>query len=152
MKEIRIPFHSYIDVITNSSTEIFASVSNNAKDIMTEILTSVLKAAGSNKTVDEIFDIEFIYNEEETAWCPCCEYDITKTEEDELGNCGRCHGNYEIPIKDLTEEEFNYINESVNDGLGFQKDISIKIKSDGLEGKNIISRLNDVFVNTEISC
>jgi len=51
---VKIPFHSMIDLITNSSTEIFVDSENSiepAKAVMAELL----KLNHSLKTVDEIF-------------------------------------------------------------------------------------------------
>jgi len=53
---IKIPVHSLIDLITNSSTEIFVDCSGSvqpAKDLLTEFL----KVSGSDKTCDEVFEV-----------------------------------------------------------------------------------------------
>jgi hypothetical protein len=52
-----VNIHSFVDVITNSSTEIFVS-SENTLTIVKEVLVELLKVMGSDKTVDEVFDIK----------------------------------------------------------------------------------------------
>jgi len=60
---VKIPVHSLIDLITNSSTEIFVDCTSSvqpAKDLLTEFL----KLSGSDKTCDEVFDVSL----EEDSW------------------------------------------------------------------------------------
>ena len=71
--ELKVKVHSLIDVITNSSTEIFIVMNNGAEKGMFEVLNNVLKVAGSDKKAEDLFDIsieqdwnmisdQFIYN------------------------------------------------------------------------------------------
>ena len=55
--KIYIPIHSVVDVITNSSSVIYTEATTNAVSTMKEIINSILKLAGSEKTVDDLFDI-----------------------------------------------------------------------------------------------
>ncbi len=55
--ELIVSIHSMIDVITNSSTELFIVMNNNAVKGMYEILNNVLEIAGSNKKAEDLFDI-----------------------------------------------------------------------------------------------
>jgi len=55
-KVIKIPVHSQIDVITNSSTEIFVH-SENSIEPARELLAELLKMDGSDKKVDDVFEI-----------------------------------------------------------------------------------------------
>jgi len=56
MKTIKIPIHSMIDLITNSSTEIFVTSDSSVKPAK-ELLSELLKINGSDKTVDEVFTL-----------------------------------------------------------------------------------------------
>lgn len=58
MEQIKIPIHSFIDVITNSSTEIYISNSSKTKKMIKQLINNVLNIAGSDKTVDDLFEIE----------------------------------------------------------------------------------------------
>jgi hypothetical protein len=64
MKEIRVKIHSIIDVITNSSTEIFQYVSEGAKDKAIELIDKILETAGSDKKAVDLFDISVGYSED----------------------------------------------------------------------------------------
>jgi len=51
---VRIPIHSMIDLITNSSTEIFVHSESSVKPAK-DLLAELLKMENSEKTVDEVF-------------------------------------------------------------------------------------------------
>jgi len=56
LETVKLPLHSLIDVITNSSTEIFVHSEKSvqpAKDLLQELL----KMEGSDKKVDDVFEI-----------------------------------------------------------------------------------------------
>ncbi len=55
--EIKIPIHSVIDVITNSSTEIFTFVKDNAVELCHEAINEILKVSGSDKKSEDLFDV-----------------------------------------------------------------------------------------------
>ena len=57
MKELKIEFHSLIDVITNSSTELYIVMNNKAVDSMFEIIDEMLKIADSDKKAKDLFDV-----------------------------------------------------------------------------------------------
>lgn len=54
---IKIPLHSVIDLITNSSTEIFVYSENSLKPAK-ELINEILKLQGSDKTCDDVFDLK----------------------------------------------------------------------------------------------
>lgn len=56
MDKLVIPVHSLIDLITNSSTEIFVHSENSVKPAK-ELLTEFLKLNGIDKKCDEVFDV-----------------------------------------------------------------------------------------------
>lgn len=55
---ITVPVHSVVDVITNSSTEIYTWPVGNAESLMRDILAEILKAAGVDKPVEDFFNIK----------------------------------------------------------------------------------------------
>ena len=61
MKSIYIPIHSFVDVITNSSTELYVEATEQTVTVAKNILAAVLKATGSTQTVDELFDVTLAY-------------------------------------------------------------------------------------------
>lgn len=57
MKEhIKVNIHSVIDAITNSSTEIF--INTNNVGALKEFINGMLKSIGSDKTFDDIFEVQ----------------------------------------------------------------------------------------------
>ena len=55
---IRIKPHSVVDIITNSSTMIYTQATPSAIKVIKEIINTILKDAGSDKTVDDLYDVE----------------------------------------------------------------------------------------------
>jgi hypothetical protein len=62
-KTLRIPVHSQIDLITNSSTEIFVH-SENSIEPAKELLSELLKLYGSDQKVDDVFTLSIQINDE----------------------------------------------------------------------------------------
>ena len=58
MKEIKIKTHSIIDIITNSSTEIFTSMSDKGIEYLQNIINAILEVSMSDKKCDDLFIIE----------------------------------------------------------------------------------------------
>lgn len=65
---MKIQIQSFIDLITNSSTETFTILSDNAQAVIYDIVNSILKVAGSNKSFDDLFDYEEEYDDK---WEDC---------------------------------------------------------------------------------
>jgi hypothetical protein len=57
MEHIELSIHSIIDVITNSSTEIYCSYDKQSVESAKSIINTILKIAGAEKTADDYFDI-----------------------------------------------------------------------------------------------
>lgn len=68
MKTLIIPIQSFIDVVTNSSTEIFVVATTNTKNHIISMVNEILKAGGSDKTCDDLFEIRLVYPTEEDEW------------------------------------------------------------------------------------
>ena len=63
---IRIPIHSFVDLITNSSSEIFVSADESTVKAVKKLIDNILKASGSDKTVDDLFEIGIGYEVTDT--------------------------------------------------------------------------------------
>ena len=61
MKSITIPVHSFVDVITNSSSEVFVTANKKTIEVVTEIINAYLKDACYAETADQLFDIELVH-------------------------------------------------------------------------------------------
>jgi len=63
MKSIEITIHSVVDLITNSSSEIFVTTNEKTVELVKSILKVFLDQSGNpfNRTVDELFKVENVY-------------------------------------------------------------------------------------------
>jgi len=66
MKTLKIKIHSFINLITNSSTEMFMDFSDSLFSVK-NLLTEILKLSGTDKNLDDIFDIKLT---EQTEYSP----------------------------------------------------------------------------------
>ena len=55
---MKIKIHSIVDLITNSSTEIFISSHKNTKKELLALVDEILKASGSDKKAEDLFDVK----------------------------------------------------------------------------------------------
>jgi hypothetical protein len=60
-KSIIIPIHSFVDLITNSSSEIFVSADQNTVKAIKKLVSGILTAGGSTKSADDLFEFELGY-------------------------------------------------------------------------------------------
>jgi len=60
MQSINVKLHSIIDVITNSSTELFITADKYAKETVIEFINEILKTAGSDKQCEDLFEVSLI--------------------------------------------------------------------------------------------
>ncbi len=64
MKKMILRFHSFIDVITNSSTSVYVSCHSKSIEFAKELINSILKEAGSDKVAGDLFTFK-VYKEDE---------------------------------------------------------------------------------------
>ncbi len=64
MKKLSIPIHSFVDVITNSSTVIYVQVHGKTVELMKDLVNYLLQKGGSEKTADDLFDFKVVNSEE----------------------------------------------------------------------------------------
>ena len=60
VKTFKINIHSIIDVITNSSTEIFVTAKADSERYTKELIDLILKEGGSDKSCDDLFVVNYI--------------------------------------------------------------------------------------------
>jgi len=63
MKNISIPIHSIVDVITNSSTVIYIQTHDKTIEYAKALVNDILKASGSDKSADDVFTFKLVPNE-----------------------------------------------------------------------------------------
>ena len=62
MSSIYIPIHSFSDLITNSSSETYVSVTNATVDAFKKIIDASIMLGGGTKKADDLFTFEFCYD------------------------------------------------------------------------------------------
>jgi len=146
MKEIRIPIHSTIDVITNSSTEIFVSAASNSVEGIRDILQEIITLGGGDKKVEEIFDITLQYEEKDCYVCGGESEDLVR---EEGKPCPRCGTEASYGTINPTEEEADRYYSYYNCEYGLERELIIKPKNltekEEKEYSNIISRIFNLF-------
>ena len=66
MKSFILNIHSFIDVITNSSTEIFIDYSRSIRPCK-EMINEMLKTFGVEQSCDDIFEVKLINENDECS-------------------------------------------------------------------------------------
>lgn len=96
---ITIKIHSFIDVITNSSTEIYVQASESTIKSVKELVNGLLKMGGSTKTADDLFTFELIDpGFADRVWDAAWHYlSDEEAPDDETGD------QYEQRVKDLVD-------------------------------------------------
>lgn len=56
--QLVINIHSFVDLITNSSSEIYVYASNGTIKSVKELINNLLKGVGSDKTADDLFTFD----------------------------------------------------------------------------------------------
>lgn len=56
--KLTIPIHSFVDLITNSSTEIYIQSTDKTVDMVKNLVNAILDASGSTYTCDDLFVIK----------------------------------------------------------------------------------------------
>jgi len=81
MKAYKISFHSFIDVITNSSTEVYIKAHDKAKETVIEVMDKILKQAGVDKKTEDVYEIKIVGPEVDRD-----EYGYSDEEWEEMSN------------------------------------------------------------------
>ena len=61
MHSIIVPIHSFIDVITNSSSETYITCNGKTIDVIKSVLKLFLENANIATPVDELFTVDLVY-------------------------------------------------------------------------------------------
>jgi len=62
MHSITIPIHSFVDVITNSSSEVFVTCNSKTIEVVKSIIKLFLENANISTPVEELFDVQLTYD------------------------------------------------------------------------------------------
>lgn len=122
MKSIIIHIHSFVDLITNSSSEIFISATDKTLNSIIEIIADL-----TGRPCDELFDVELVYEGGQYVY----------TDDDEEISLDD-----DTPISSPEGKKFAKLYEE-SDECGHSPKICVKItaKNDSLEHKNAAEKL-----------
>lgn len=117
----RLPLHSFVDLITNSSTEIYVSAHDKTISAAKAMVNKVLAAAGSDKIADDLFDFKLtVSSVDEETW-EDVEYDAKSPEGKKV-------------LKEDEQPQLNLV-------------VTAKVDSpDAKEAAKALSKLTDLFV------
>jgi hypothetical protein len=82
MNKIHIPLHSFVDLITNSSSEVFVTPTKKTKEVIYDLIGYYLKANGINTKPENAVDVMFTC----LVWDDNQDKEITVCEGHELFN------------------------------------------------------------------
>ncbi|MEK0337391.1 MAG: hypothetical protein QQN41_08160, partial [Nitrosopumilus sp.] len=141
--------HSIIDLLTNSSTEIFVNCEESVEPAK-ELLTELLKLNGSDKTCDEVFEVTLKEDEcnIETYFERYFQYDNEEEYEDIKEIYDLEEGSYDDQQKKLKNLIRDYVDGKLNvkiDPYRIQKLLVITSKD---EKYNHLIKLLDKFLNS----
>lgn len=60
MNTLIIPIHSFVDLITNSSSQVFITANEKTVAAVRDMIDNLMKVAGSTKTSVDLFDIDIV--------------------------------------------------------------------------------------------
>jgi hypothetical protein len=106
--KIIIPVHSFVDLITNSSSEIFSSATDGTVTAAKDLINKVLAAGKSEKTCSDLFKVKLLYHARcyvdgemtDREFESKSDFDCFKSSYDEEGN----HTDYDVFWNDLVIE------------------------------------------------
>lgn len=78
MKLYGIFLHSFLDLVTNSSTEIFISANESTLKAIKNLVNDILKAGGSEVTADQMFEFSLVVEDPDEY--PSKYYDVQSEE------------------------------------------------------------------------
>jgi hypothetical protein len=112
-----IPIHSFIDLITNSSTEIYVEATEKTIKTLRELVNEILKAGKSKLRADDLFTFSLEKN------CDCYdEYDKDSDEAKEhmehMEDCERCSTVLVVTTKKPHAPELKKVLDIMNNLMG----------------------------------
>lgn len=142
MKTITFKIHSFVDLITNSSSEVFIAASKSTVDTVKEIVNTLLKQSNSSATCDDLFDIDFVIPK--GAYIVNPDYDEDDEDSEE-----------EICLKkDLPSDSplFKKYSDSMSDGDGYIKtSLRVTAKNDNPETIKVANLFEKIIGTYDIN-
>lgn len=130
---MNIPIHSTVDIVTNSSSEIFTNAKDGSDKELKKIINAIIASCGGTGTADDLFEIKTViiyedyYNPKNDKY-ERVEYDIDSKEGKKMRNG---EGFYNVCIKVTPKDKDNKY---------------------AVEAANLLSKLEDLFESEERLC
>ena len=156
---LRIPVHSFVDLITNSSSEVYVEATQSTINGIKKLVDHLLKIGGSPLTTDELFtfDVVFDCTDPDYEDVPMTKAEI-KAKKAELKAASEAI-QHKIDTEETTLETRNKLQEELDalDGWGFgderddgypRASVRVTVKSDNPNAKaaaKILSNLTGLF-------
>ena len=132
MYTITFKLHSFVDLITNSSSEVFVCATDKTISTLHEVINHILKASNQPQLKSEqLFDIKLAVNVEDV---------------------------YNEETKKYTSETYLKGSEGFNEAMEYQRgQVTIKVNPiidnvDVVAAANVLNKLKDTFDGVEVSC
>lgn len=100
-----IPIHSFVDVITNSSSELFICATKSTIEMVKEIIDSFLMTMGSDKKSTDLFDFKLMVQVNNPNW--------------------KIDGLWSIEVDEDSNEGRKFIKNRQNDARGYNNFLKI---------------------------
>jgi len=139
MKQIKIPIHSFIDVITNSSTEIFVQSHKNTIKYAKELINTLLKAGGCDKKAEDLFEFNLEPSDIDT-------YDYRIDDKIDENNLEDTKENREIIAKEIHKEDIKEImSGNYYEEINTQYNLVITAKDDSKLTIDLTTKIEKIF-------
>lgn len=159
---MKIYIQSQIDLITNSSTEVFQIADNRSIEDLKEVINAILEIGGSSSKCDDLFDIKLSFDKKDYFLGDFVEesnlipeelkksfYDWRNPNHNEIKN--RILIQYS---KELEEYTMDRIQGCLDSDEGSFPNVTIEVtpKSQAKEYSNILDKINYLFTNRALYC
>ena len=157
MKSISIPIHSIVEVITNSSTEIYTMIKEKSAEYIKEFINKILSIAESNVTADDLFDIRLVGG---SSFYSFHREKLRKAEPElypwrrdmSTKEKGMLYEKMDTKIDQMLNDDEINVTDTVWNGAA-DIELRVTIKGEATEqAENIVEFLKDMFYSEEIDC
>lgn len=159
---MKIYIQSQIDLITNSSTEVFQTADDKSIEDLKEVINAILEIGGSSFKCDDLFNIKLSFSEKEYFLDDFVEESNLIPEElkksyQDWRNPKSKEAKKEILAqysKELEEYTMNRVERCLDNGEGSFPNMIIEItpKSQTKEYSNILDKINYLFESRALYC
>lgn len=144
-RAISISFHSFVDVITNSSTTIYVRADESTIVAIKKFIDGILQKGGSTKTADDLFEFKIGFGEDEIE-CASDRY-FEELEEKEGGEKVPAYSEQRKIFEELVAKGTIKVEDYYEEDCEFPQSNALTMiaKDDSKDSTEIISLLCSMF-------